>query len=53
MRTSRSPRRLSDVKAKLWTANVKLDEGINESPLDYIARREREIPVVNELNTEH
>ena len=31
----------------------KLDEGINEALLDYIARREREIPAVDELNTEH
>ncbi|WP_374371285.1 trimethylamine methyltransferase family protein [Tabrizicola sp.] len=31
----------------------KLDEGVNEALLDYIARREREIPAVDELNTEH
>lgn len=30
----------------------KLDEGINDALLDYIARREREIPAVDELNTE-
>ncbi len=31
----------------------KLDAGVNEALLDYIARREREIPAVDELNTEH
>ena len=31
----------------------KLDEGINEALLDYIARREREIPAVDALNNEH
>lgn len=31
----------------------KLDEGINESLLDYIARREREIPSEDALNTEY
>lgn len=31
----------------------KLDAGINEALLDYIARREREIPAVDELNTEY
>lgn len=30
-----------------------LDEGIDEALRDYIARREREIPAVDELNTEH
>ncbi len=28
----------------------KLDEGVNEALLDYIARREREIPAAEELN---
>ena len=31
----------------------KLDEATNEALLDFIARREREIPAVDELNTEH
>jgi len=31
----------------------KLDEAIDEALLDYIARREREIPAVDELNTEY
>lgn len=31
----------------------KLDEGIDEALRDYIARREREIPAVDELNTEY
>lgn len=31
----------------------KLDEGVNEALLDYIARREREIPAVEALNNEH
>ncbi|MDG1868263.1 MAG: trimethylamine methyltransferase family protein [Yoonia sp.] len=31
----------------------KLDEGVNEALLDYIARREREIPAVDALNQEH
>ncbi|MEM7302741.1 MAG: trimethylamine methyltransferase family protein [Pseudomonadota bacterium] len=31
----------------------KLDEGVNEALLDYIARREREIPAVDALNNEH
>ncbi|MFT6641114.1 MAG: trimethylamine--corrinoid protein Co-methyltransferase, partial [Flavobacteriaceae bacterium] len=31
----------------------KLDEGINEALLDYIARREREIPSADALNTEY
>ena len=31
----------------------KLDAGIDEALRDYIARREREIPAVDELNTEH
>jgi trimethylamine--corrinoid protein Co-methyltransferase len=31
----------------------KLDAGVNEALLDYIARREREIPVADALNTEH
>jgi trimethylamine--corrinoid protein Co-methyltransferase len=31
----------------------KLDEGVDEALRDYIARREREIPAVDELNTEH
>ncbi len=31
----------------------KLDEGINEALLEYIARREREIPVADELNQEY
>ncbi len=31
----------------------KLDAGVNEALLDYIARREREIPAVDELNTEY
>ena len=31
----------------------KLDADIDEALLDYIARREREIPAVDELNTEH
>lgn len=31
----------------------KLDEGVNEALRDYIARREREIPAVDELNTEY
>lgn len=31
----------------------KLDEGVNEELQDYIARREREIPVVDALNTDH
>ena len=31
----------------------KLDEGINEALLDYIARREREIPAEDALNTEY
>jgi trimethylamine--corrinoid protein Co-methyltransferase len=31
----------------------KLDEGVDEALRDYIARREREIPAVDELNTEY
>ena len=31
----------------------KLDPAINEALLDYIARREREIPAVDALNQEH
>ena len=31
----------------------KLDEGVNEALLDYIARREREIPAVDALNQDH
>lgn len=31
----------------------KLDEGINEALLDYIARREREIPAADALNQDH
>jgi trimethylamine---corrinoid protein Co-methyltransferase len=31
----------------------KLDAGVDEALCDYIARREREIPAVDELNTEH
>ena len=31
----------------------KLDAGVNEALLDYIARREREIPAADALNTEH
>jgi trimethylamine--corrinoid protein Co-methyltransferase len=31
----------------------KLDEGVNEALLDYIARREREIPPVDALNQDH
>ena len=31
----------------------RLDPGTNEALLDYIARREREIPAVDELNTEY
>ena len=31
----------------------KLDEGVNEALLDYIARREREIPAADALNQEH
>jgi trimethylamine--corrinoid protein Co-methyltransferase len=31
----------------------KLDAGVDEALRDYIARREREIPAVDELNTEH
>ena len=31
----------------------KLDEGVNEALLDYISRREREIPAVDALNQDH
>ncbi|MEP1201172.1 trimethylamine methyltransferase family protein [Tateyamaria sp.] len=31
----------------------KLDEGVNQALLDYIARREREIPAADALNQEH
>ena len=31
----------------------RLDPAIDEALLDYIARREREIPAVDALNTEH
>ena len=31
----------------------KLDDGVNEALLDYIARREREIPAADALNQEH
>ena len=31
----------------------KLDDGVNEALLDYIARREREIPAADALNLEH
>lgn len=31
----------------------KLDDGVNEALLDYIARREREIPAVDALNQDH
>lgn len=31
----------------------KLDEGVNEALLDYIARREREIPAADELNQDY
>ena len=31
----------------------KLDEGVNEALLDYIARREREIPAMDALNNEY
>ena len=30
-----------------------LDPGVNEALLDYIARREREIPAVEALNQDH
>ena len=31
----------------------KLDDDVNEALLDYIARREREIPAADALNQEH
>ncbi len=31
----------------------KLDEGVNDALLDYIARREREIPAIDALNQDH
>ena len=31
----------------------KLEEGVNEALLDYIARREREIPAADALNQEY
>jgi trimethylamine--corrinoid protein Co-methyltransferase len=31
----------------------RLDEGVNEALLDYIARREREIPAMDALNNEY
>ena len=31
----------------------KLDDGVNEAILDYIARREREIPAVDALNQDY
>lgn len=47
-------RALTEAKLLLESyVEPKLDEGINEALLDYIARREREIPAVDALNTDH
>ncbi len=46
-------RALIETKAMLDAyEEPKLDEGVNEALLDYIARREREIPAVEALNNE-
>jgi len=47
-------RALTEAKALLNAyEEPKLDEGVNEALLDYIARRESEIPSADALNTEH
>ncbi|MEO0371144.1 MAG: trimethylamine methyltransferase family protein [Pseudomonadota bacterium] len=47
-------------RALIYTRNLlnayeepKLDDGVNEALLDYIARREREIPAADALNQDH
>jgi len=47
-------RALTHAKALLAAyEEPKLDAGVNEALLDYIARREREIPAADELNQDH
>lgn len=47
-------RALAQVKSMLADyEEPKLDDGVNEALLDYIARREREIPAADALNWEH
>jgi len=47
-------RSLKEAKAMLGSyEEPKLKEDVNEELLDYIARRERDIPAVDALNTEH
>ena len=47
-------RSLKEAKAMLGAyEEPKLKEDVNEELLDYIARRERDIPAVDALNTEH
>ncbi|MEO0328653.1 MAG: trimethylamine methyltransferase family protein [Pseudomonadota bacterium] len=47
-------RALNQVKMLLESyQEPKLDEGVNEALLDYISRREREIPAVDALNNEY
>jgi trimethylamine--corrinoid protein Co-methyltransferase len=47
-------RALKEARAMLDAyVEPKLDEGVNEALLDYIARREREIPAVDALNDEY
>ena len=47
-------RALTEARALLDAyVEPQLDEAVNEALLDYIARREREIPAVDALNTEH
>ena len=47
-------RSLKEAKAMLGAyEEPKLSEDVNEELLDYIARRERDIPAVDALNTEH
>lgn len=47
-------RALAEARAMLDAyVEPELDAGVNEALLDYIARREREIPAVDALNNEH
>ncbi|MEM9044966.1 MAG: trimethylamine methyltransferase family protein, partial [Pseudomonadota bacterium] len=48
--TERALRRAKELLAAY--EEPKLDEGVNEALLDYIARREREIPAADALNNE-
>ena len=47
-------RALGTVRAMLGEyQEPKLDAGVNEALLDYIARREKEIPAADALNQDH